>query len=478
MKKILASFAFVIFMFNMFGCQKTDNLSDDTSKQINAPTSDSTTSESNNNTDNDDDWNTYNERAEAFVTTIANGDFESATEMFDSAMKESISILQLQDIWEIILKQAGTFIAVQKIENKLVDGYFVCFTTSQHENSGVILRIVFSEDGLVTGLFIDGYPKINNIVKSEKFTDYPIIIGEGTNFPLNGILSIPDNIKNKVPAVVLVHGSGPQDMDETIYSNKPFRDIAEYLASNGIAVIRYDKRTYAHGAKIAKLLGNNATIKEETIDDAILATKMLKDDPRIDENKIFILGHSLGGMLAPRIHSEGGDYAGLILLAGSPRSLLDISYDQNIAYINEMPESDEKTNALLQMESYDEQIKSLKLLSDEEAKNTPMSGGVSFYYYKEMDEQSVSEYIKSITKPFLVLQGSKDFQVYPEKDFAIYNDLLGKRMNATLKLYEGLNHYFMPSTGKTIAEYQEEYKTKSNVDKQVLRDIEEWIKAN
>ena len=73
-----------------------------------------------------------------------------------------------------------------------------------------------------------------------------IIIGENTNHPLSGILTLPDNIDKPVPAIVLVHGSGPSNMDEKVGKLTPFKDLAEGLASRGIAVIRYDKRTYAH----------------------------------------------------------------------------------------------------------------------------------------------------------------------------------------------------------------------------------------
>ena len=431
-------------------------------------------------TDTIDNWDFFNERAEVFVTAMANGNFEAAVDMFDETMKQALSVSALQnDVWNPIIQQAGEFVAIYEIENLLMDGYYICFTTSQHETSGVKLRIVFSENGLMSGLFIDGYPAISNdFSQLDGIYDSPVVIGEGTEFPLNGLLSMPDDTTDLVPAVVLVHGSGPHDMDETIFVNKPFRDIAEYLAENGIAVIRYDKRTFTHGAKFVEKYGSSATVEEEIIEDAILAAEILKSDPRINENKVFMLGHSLGGMLAPRIHAEGGNFAGIISLAGSPRSLLDISYDQQMAYIEKMPEGAEKTDALSEMETYDEQIDTLMKLSDDEAKNTPMPGGISFYYYREMDAHPVSDYIKDIQIPFLIMQGEKDFQVYAGKDYVLWQEVLAGRTNATFKLYQGLNHLFMPSTGKNITEYQEEYKIASHVDSQILLDIVEWIKAN
>jgi len=425
-------------------------------------------------------WEFYNERAEYFVTAMSTGDFGTARDMFDRTMKLVVSKSRLEnEIWNAIIEQAGEFISIHEIENLVYDGYLICFVTSQHENTGVTLRVVFSQNGLISGLFIEGYTPIagelTEITQRDGFTDYPVIIGEGTDFPLNGILSMPDNVTDKVPAAVIVHGSGPGDMDGTIFTNKPHRDIAEYLASNGIAVIRYNKRTLSHGTKI----DGSWTVREETIEDAILATEILKADTRIDENRVFIIGHSLGGMLAPRIHDEGGNYAGLILLAGSPRFLLDISKTQNIATVESMEDGKEKEAALDSIEQWDEHYNAFLTLPDDEAVSTTVPGwGVSAYYFKDLYENPISTYIEKATIPFLVLQGSNDFQVLAEIDFILYKELLAGRSNVTFKLYDGLNHLFMPSSKTNISELMDEYAIESRVDPQVLADIVEWIRQH
>ena len=122
-----------------------------------------------------------------------------------------------------------------------------------------------------------------------------IIIGENTKYPLNGLLTLPENITEPVPAVVFVHGSGSSNMDEKVGQLTPFKDLAEGLANKGIASIRYDKRSFAHGLKMVRDKSTIITVKEETIDDAILATELLKKDSRIDSHNIFIIGHSMGG---------------------------------------------------------------------------------------------------------------------------------------------------------------------------------------
>ena len=107
----------------------------------------------------------------------------------------------------------------------------------------------------------------------------------GNEYPLKGELIIPKS-NQPVPAVVFVHGSGASNMDEKVGKLTPFKDIAEGLARHGIASIRYDKRSYAHGFKLL-MKEKNVTVKIETIDDAIMATNLLKNNPRIEFLTIF-----------------------------------------------------------------------------------------------------------------------------------------------------------------------------------------------
>ena len=307
-----------------------------------------------------------------------------------------------------------------------------------------------------------------------------ITIGEGTEWELKGKLTLPRKAEGKVPAVVLVHGSGASDMDERIFDNRPFKEIAEHLSANGVAVIRYNKRPYTHGLKMMQEGDGSFTVYHETIEDAILATEILRSDPRIDENRIFILGHSLGGVLAPRISDMGGDYAGLIIFAGSPRFLLDIMIDQQELSLITMEEGEAKDVVISQQNEFNEKVRSGIKLSDEEAKAMALDefGGISVYYFKDLYENPVSKYLERFDRPILVMHPENDLQVYVDKDFNLYKELLAGRNNVTFKLYEGLNHLFMPSKVTDINDIMTEYKIKSRIEKQVLVDIAEWIKAN
>ena len=200
-----------------------------------------------------------------------------------------------------------------------------------------------------------------------------IVVGQGTEYPLNGILTLPRQLEQLVPAVVFVHGSGSSNMDEKIYKLTPFKDLAEGLAKHGIASIRYDKRSFVYGRKMVKDKKLVITVKEETIQDAVLATELLRKDSRIDSEKIFIIGHSMGGMLAPRIDAEGGNYSGLILMAGSPRKLEEILMEQVEEQMSSM-KGFVKWIAGKQMKKLTEPLKTLYNLSDEEAKAKKFGG--------------------------------------------------------------------------------------------------------
>ena len=299
-----------------------------------------------------------------------------------------------------------------------------------------------------------------------------VIVGEGSQYPLKGILTLPDNAEAPVPAVVFVHGSGASNMDEKVGKLTPFKDLAEGLAELGIASIRYDKRSYTHGWKLLK--EKNITVKVETIEDAILATEMLRNDSRIDKENIFIAGHSMGAMLAPRIDAEGGDYRGLILLAGSPRKLEEIVIDQNEAALREMPPF-LRWIVKKQMKKLTASFQGLYEMSDEDAKKKKFGGGTTLYYFKEMGEHASADYLENLEKPVMIMQGEKDFQATVEKDFEGYKQLLKGKNNVTFRLYENLNHAFVPSVYGTIMKAKQEYNVEQHIGKNVIEDLANWI---
>lgn len=302
-----------------------------------------------------------------------------------------------------------------------------------------------------------------------------ITIGAGTEYPLKGMLVLPDDLKKPVPAVVFVHGSGSSNMDEKVMKLTPFKDLAEGLAKHGIASVRYDKRSFAHGFKM--LRKGNITVREETIEDAVLAANFLRKDRRIHAKQIFIVGHSMGAMLAPRIDAEGGDFKGLILMAGITRRLEEVLIEQNREACDQM-------NGLLkkiagkQIMKLNSAFDGLYEMPDEQAKRKKIGGGTTLFYFKEMGEHPVSGYLEKSRKPMLIMQGGKDFQVKADVDFKRYQELLADRENVTFKLYPELNHVFVPSVFGVITKAKQEYNVEQHIGEDVIGDIAAWIWEN
>lgn len=301
-----------------------------------------------------------------------------------------------------------------------------------------------------------------------------VIVGQGTEYPLDGELTFPDGAAKPFPAVVMVHGSGPSDKDERVMKLTPFRDLADGLAMRGIASLRYDKRTFAHKRKLAKTDTSEITVREETIDDALLAIEILKQDPRIDRDNIYILGHSMGAMLAPRIDAEGGNVRGLIMMAGSPHRLEDI-------VVRQLSQAEGGNPVLkliigLERKVYASKFDGLYEMSDEEAKHKKFAGKMSLYYFKEMGRKTAADYLLESSKPVLIMQGGRDVQALADEDFAGFKELLGGRENTVYRLYPDLDHAFVTALYDDITKAAREFGTERHIGSEVLNDIADFIK--
>ena len=299
------------------------------------------------------------------------------------------------------------------------------------------------------------------------------IVGKGSDYPLNGLLTLPEDLSSPVPAVVMVHGSGPSNMDEKVMKLTPFKDLAEGLAKHGIASLRYDKRTFAYARKMAK---ERPSVMTETIDDALLAIALLKKDPRIDPDRVFILGHSMGAMLAPRIDAEGGDVKGFVLMAGTPYRLEEV-------VLRQLKQTGGSKSALkwivgLEFRYFAKKFASLYQMSEEEAKKKRFAGNLSLFYFKEMGRRTAADYLMDTDKPALIMQGGRDFQVLAADDFERFRELLSDRKNTVFKLYPALNHVFVNAIYDDILKASKEYRVERHIGEDVICDIASFILGN
>lgn len=329
------------------------------------------------------------------------------------------------------------------------------------------LLLTLDQDGAVAGLttqlFTGGEPEEKDGDQPFTETELALPVPE-MNGELPGTLTLPEG-DGPFPAVILIQGSGPSDRDESIYALKPFRDIAEGLAEKGIAVYRFDKRTYVYGKELAG--DKSATLMEESVLDAAAAVQLLAEQEKIDSSRIWVLGHSLGGTAIPAIDRELKEMPvrahGYILMAAGARRL-DETMKEQYAFLAELDptlkaQADAVTAELAKLENPE------ALTDDDEI------AGVYAAYWKWLLEYDMTGLAAEISVPCLVLQGEEDYQSTME-DFTILRDALGAKDNRTFKSYPGLTHVFME--GKK-ADGPAAYMGEKHVSGEVIADIADFI---
>ena len=292
--------------------------------------------------------------------------------------------------------------------------------------------------------------------KPDSFKERDVTVGEGA-WKLPGTLTVP-NGAGPFPAIVLVPGTGPNDRDETVGAVKVFKDLAEGLASRGILVVRYEKRTRQYSAKMAGLA--KLTVGEETADDAAAAAALLRKQPEVDPKRVYVLGHDLGAYVAPRIAEEDGKLAGLVILAGNVRPLEDVIVDQ-AEYLGV------KDKQLEGVKAMQAKVKKLEV-GDEDG---PAVMGMPVYYWVDLKGYNPAEKAKTLGLPMLILQGERDFQVNM-KDFALWKAALGGSKGVVMKSFPSLNHLFVTGEGKsTTAEYSKPGHVAADVVNEIARFV-------
>ncbi len=327
-------------------------------------------------------------------------------------------------------------------------------------NQNINFRLIVNSAGLVAGFF--QLPGSVNWQRPEysqpgAFKEREVTVGEG-EWKLPGTLSVPLGA-GPFPAVVLVHGSGPNDRDETVGGVKMFKDLAEGLASRGIVVLRYEKRTLQYRARIPSIA--NFTVQEEVVDDAVKALALLRSLAEVNGSRVFVIGHSLGAYVAPRIAEQDGKLAGIVLMAGNVRPLEDLLVEQ-VEYMGIKGDQLDRAKAL--------QVKVKKLDPGDE--DSPSLGGLPVSYWVDLKDYDPAAAARKLAIPLLILQGERDFQV-TMTDFALWKAAVGSAKGVVMKSYPSLNHLFVAGEGKSLPP---EYSKPGHVAPAVIDDIAKFVK--
>ena len=412
--------------------------------------------------------------AQILADKFLHKEYATFMEKFDATMKGALPLDKLQEARESLNQRLGAFKQQISIRGEKYQQYDIVYVTWQFESMTIDFKLVLNPSGQIAGMFfVPAQSKsaayvAPSYVKPDSYKEQEITVGSG-QWALPGTLTLPTG-NGPFPAVVLVHGSGPNDRDETIGPNKPFRDLAWGLASKRIAVLRYEKRTKEHAVKFTKELVTALTVKEETIDDALSAVTFLRQTKSIDPARIYVLGHSLGGMLLPRIGLADPQITGLIIMAGPTRTLEDITLDQ-ITYISGLDgaiSAEEKTY-LDSMKLQVERVKDPTLSPLTPAASLPL--GLPANYWLDLRNYSPAETAKKLKQRMLILQGARDYQV-TLADFDGWKSILTSRPGVQFKLYPDLNHLFISGEGRSTPT---EYGNTGHVAEQVIMDITGWI---
>lgn len=413
------------------------------------------------------------------VSAMAQGQWAKVEATFDQKMKAALPAPKLAGIWKRITTQPGTFDRILGVKLTELKGDHIATVTCAFAHTNLNVNVVIDTTGRIGGLFFAPAPaqtsawKAPAYANASAFQARSVVVGAGTQWPLPGTLTVPRG-KGPFPAIVLVQGSGPEDEDETIGPNKPFKDLAEGLASRGIVVLRYEKRTRAFPGHIAA--NGLITVHDTTMNDAERAVSLLTTLPKVDKKQIYLLGHSLGGMLAPRIAAEDPKISGIVLMAANVTPLGKGAVEQ-LQYIAALPGNrnhDAMQKLIAASEKAESQIESPTLKPTDRI--NLMGAEIPGSFFLDLRSYHPTATAARLKIPILVLQGGHDYQV-TATDYAMWKKALASDHEATFHFYPHLTHLFI-DVHKSGPPSPADYAITGHVAPEVITDIADWVRTN
>lgn len=405
----------------------------------------------------DEETVTTAEKARAFVGDMAAGKFNRAHNQLNNTLQQRFDVSLLERLWAGLEAQHGAYNKVTETEPMTIDD--VAGVSVDVDCAVGTARFGFATDG-------QSIVKFDNLAKysppeyadQSAFSERTVEVGPQS---LPGTVSVPDD-GNSVPGVVLVHGSGSVDRNATLGTNKPFQDLAWGLASRGIAVLRYDKRTFVQDVPPA-----DQTLETVTVTDAVAAINRLADVPTVDRHQRIVVGHSLGAMATPRLLNRTDAVAG-VMLAAHARPITEVAADQ-VRHRHSVIDgtlSSQDRQEIKQLEQTFQQVKNGDIPDEEVVFGVPAVWWRSLLSYDQVATAG------GLSVPLWIGQGGRDYQVLSEKDFQQWQTALSDKSSATFSLYEQLSHLLSPGKGSSLAT---EYEYHDNVSVQLVTDLASWI---
>jgi pimeloyl-ACP methyl ester carboxylesterase len=315
-----------------------------------------------------------------------------------------------------------------------------------------------------------------------------VVVQSAPGVKLAGTLTLPEG-KGPFPAVVMITGSGAQDRDETIFGHKPFAVIADRLTRDGIAVLRVDDRGYA------KSTGDFSTATDDDFAmDAAANVAFLRGRPDIDPAKIGLIGHSEGGLVAPKVAAKDPKLAFIVLMAGPGVPLLDVLRLQRAKLapaMGQTPEQIKEVQVLIDRvdvamrpakDEADAKARAVAVIRAEggefskspavvEALATQLSTG----WMRNLLDYDPRPTLAKVKCPILALNGSKDGQVPPEQNLPSIRKATRANPDVTIVELPGLNHLFQTAGTGAVGEYADIEETVAPI---ALDTMSAWIRKH
>ncbi len=385
----------------------------------------------------------YTELSQKLAKDLSEGKIDTTTALFSEATRKQLTDEAMKQVLEQRKPQFGEFKELKDTKKENQMGMNITTTRMVYEKSELDLMLVFNKEGKIDGILFQP-AQDEEIVPQETDTYVETAVKVGEH-ELDGMLNMPKNAE-KPPLVILIQGSGQHNMNEGSGETATFAQLSKGFAERGIATLRYNKRFFQH----PELAGDDGfNIEEEVLEDADAAVKLAQS--YVDEGKVsgvYVMGHSLGGCVAPAIANRNSEVKGIISLAGTPRNLIEIIIDQLTA------QAGDDASGMVQ-----ENLDTAKAMLAGDTSGNLL--GSPYSYYESLNDLEIGETAKGLDIPMLFLQGKDDIQVYADKDYPLWQEYLDGKENCTFKLYDGLGHFFTDDNDV--------------FDKQVMDDAAEFI---
>lgn len=289
---------------------------------------------------------------------------------------------------------------------------------------------------------------------------------------LKGTLTLPEDFSQDTPVLIMITGSGLQNRDEELHQHKPFAVIADALARNGIASLRYDDRGFGESTGDAA----NCTT-EDLMYDALAGINLLRQK----FNKVGVLGHSEGGTISLMLGADNKvDF--IVSLAGMVISGKEALLDQNRYLLSQAEYPQQTVNEYCELlslafdgnETVTTKLETSELPIELKQNLQGVLWQIKTPYMQYVLTTDMREQLRNIKCPVLALNGTKDTQVFYEKNLdALKNGLPANSLNKVVAL-DGLNHMFQHCKTGSVNEYATIEET---ISPKVLEIISQWIKS-